>query len=69
MPEEVPLPAVATKPDYGLCRIPFGPLRGQLFMDTAPYDLRRLREWCLSRPDGAAEFAGLVHDIEIFLSL
>jgi hypothetical protein len=68
-PEESPLPPVQTKPDYGLCVIPFGPLKGQLFMDTSPYNLRRLREWCLSRPDGAAKFGNLIHDIEMFLSL
>src|SRR6516164_360239 len=40
LPEEAPLPPVPTKPDYGLCRIPWdsprkgGPKKGQLFMDT-----------------------------------
>jgi hypothetical protein len=67
--EEAPLPPVPTKPDYGLCKIPFGPLKGQLFMDTAPYELRRMREWCLTRPDGATKFRDLIHDIEMFLSL
>jgi hypothetical protein len=65
--EESPLPPATTKPDYGLCRIPFGKNKGQLFMDTSPYELRRLREWCLSTD--ANKFAGIIHDIEAFLSL
>lgn len=67
-PEEAPLPPVASKPDYGLCRIPFGPNKGTLFMDTSPYELRRIREWCQSTPELAAKFAGLIHDIEAFLN-
>jgi hypothetical protein len=69
MPEEPPLPPVPTKPDYGLCKIPFGPNRGTLFMDTSPYELRRIREWCSGSPDKATKFASLIHDIEMFLSL
>ena len=69
MPEEAPLPPVSTKPDYGLCRNPFGPNKGTLFMDTSPYELRRIREWCLASADKASKFAGLIHDIEMFLSL
>jgi hypothetical protein len=72
-PEEAPLPPVPTKPDYGLCKIPFdsprpnGPKKGDLFMDTSPYDLRRLREWCKKTPELAAKFASIIHDIESFL--
>jgi hypothetical protein len=69
LPEETPLPPVQTKPDYGLCKIPFGPNRGTLFMDTSPYELRRIREWCLESPDKARKFRDLIHDIEMFLSL
>jgi hypothetical protein len=69
MPEEAPLPPVLTKPDYGLCRIPFGPNKGTLFMDTSPYELRRIREWCLDSEDKKVKFADLVHDIEAFLNL
>ena len=65
--EEAPLPPVAAKPNYGLCVIPFGRDKGTLFMDASPYDLRRLREWCLQTD--AAKFAGLIHDIEAFLSI
>jgi len=54
LPEEA-LPPVPSKPDYGLCRIPFGKNKGELFMNVAPYELRRLREWCLSTD--AAKFA------------
>jgi hypothetical protein len=65
--EEAPLPPASTKPDYGLCRIPFGKNKGQLFMDTAPYELRRLREWCMQTD--VVKFAGIIHDIESFLSI
>src|SRR5262245_16629683 len=60
--EEPPLPPTPAKPDYGLCKIPFGPNKGALFMDTSPYELRRIREWCLSTPDKAQKFADLIHD-------
>ena len=66
---EVSLPPEPAKPDYGLCRIPFGKNKGQLFMDTSPYELRRIREWCLSTEEKALKFADLIHDIEMFLSL
>ena len=63
--EEAPLPPAPSKPDYGLSKIPFGPNKGQLFMDTRPYELRRLREWC--QKTDAAKFASIIHDIEAFL--
>jgi hypothetical protein len=67
--EEPPLPPVPTKPDYGLCKIPFGPNKGALFMDTSPYELRRIREWCLASPEKAQKFEQLIQDIEAFLNL
>jgi hypothetical protein len=66
-PEESPLPPVPTKPDYGLCKIPFGRNKGQLFMDTSPYELRRLREWCMQTD--ATKFASIIHDVEAYLGL
>jgi hypothetical protein len=69
MSEEAPLPAVPTKSDFGLCRVPFGRLKGQLFMDTSPYELRRIREWCLGSPEKTTKFSDLIHDIEMFLAL
>jgi hypothetical protein len=38
-------------------------------MDTAPYELRRIREWCLGSPEKAQKFASVIHDIEAFLNL
>lgn len=61
------LPPEASKPDYGLCKIPFGKNKGQLFMDTAPYELRNLRRWILSKPETAVRFADVVRDIEAYL--
>jgi hypothetical protein len=68
LPEEAPLPPAPTKPNYGLCVIPFGKNKGTLFMDSSPYELRRIKEWCLDSPDKAQKFASLIHDIEAFLS-
>src|SRR6516162_8862468 len=39
------LPPKMSKPDYGLCRMPFGRTKGQMFMDIAPNDLRSARRW------------------------
>jgi len=69
MSEETPLPPVPTKPDYGLCAIPFGKNKGALFMDTSPYELRRIREWCMGSEEKKAKFAGLIHDIEAYLGM
>jgi hypothetical protein len=66
LPEESLLLPAPSKPDYGLNVIPFGHNKGQLFMDVRPYDLRRLREWCVKTD--AAKFSGLIHDIDAFLN-
>ena len=65
--EQAPLPPKPSRPDYGLCRIPFGEKKGQLFMDTAPYELRNIRRWCQSKPELALKFADLISDIEAYL--
>ena len=56
------LPPKMSKPDYGLCRMPFGRTKGQLFMDIAPYDLRGARRWAMSTPELAQKFAEFIHD-------
>jgi hypothetical protein len=62
------LPPKMSKPDYGLCRMPFGPTKGQLFMDIAPYDLRSARRWAMSTPERAQKFAEFIHDAGEFLN-
>jgi hypothetical protein len=62
------LPPKMSKPDYGLCRMPFGRTKGQLFMDIAPYDLRSARGWAISTPELAQKFAEFIHDVGEFLS-
>ena len=62
------LPPKMSKPDYGLCRMPFGRTKGQLFMDIAPYDLRNARRWAMSTPDLAQKFAEFIHDAGEFLN-
>jgi len=62
------LPPKMSKPDYGLCRMPFGPTKGQLFMDIAPYDLRSARRWAMSTPELAQKFAEFIHDAGEFLN-
>ena len=61
------LPTKMSKPDYGLCRMPFGPTRGQMFMDLSPYELRNARRWAMSKPELAQKFAEFIHDVEEFL--
>jgi hypothetical protein len=68
LPEEVPLPPVPVKPNYGLCTIPFGKNKGTLFMDSSPYELRRIKEWCEETPEKKQKFTQLIHDIEAFLN-
>lgn len=68
LPEEVPLPPAPVTPNYGLCVVPFGRNKGTLFMDASPYELRRIREWCMGSPEKAGKFASLIRDIEAFLS-
>jgi hypothetical protein len=48
--EQAPPPRMS-RPDYGLCRMPFGKTKGQLFMDLPPYDLRSAKRWAMSTPD------------------
>jgi hypothetical protein len=67
LPEEAPLPPVPTKPDYGLCRIPFGDHKGQLFMDSTPFELRSIWRWCHKDEGLEHKFRDLIHDIEMFL--
>ena len=62
------LPPKMSKPDYGLCRMPFGRTKGQLFMDIAPYDLRNARRWAMSTPELAQKFAEFIHDAGEFLN-
>ena len=62
------LPPKMSKPDYGLCRMPFGRTKGQLFMDIAPYDLRSARRWARSTPELAQKFAEFIHDVGKFLN-
>ena len=62
------LPPKMSKPDYGLCRMPFGRTKGQLFMDIAPYDLRSARRWAMSTPELTQKFAEFIHDVGKFLN-
>jgi len=61
------LPPKMSKPDYGLCRMPFGRTKGQLFMDIAPYDLRSARRWAMGTPELAEKFAEFIYDVNEFL--
>ena len=60
-------PAKMSKPDYGLCRMPFGRTKGQLFMDIPPHNLRSARRWAMSTPELAQKFAEFIHDVDEFL--
>lgn len=62
------VPPQMSKPDYGLCRMPFGKSKGQLFMDLSPYDLRSAQRWALSTSELAQKFAEFIHDVDQFLN-
>jgi hypothetical protein len=64
------IPAKVWRPDYGLCTMPFGPTKGQRFMDISPYELRKVLAWLHRDPDHESKerkFADLIHDINEFL--
>jgi hypothetical protein len=60
------LPPKMSRPDYGLCKMPFGKSKGQLFMDLAPYDLRSARRWAMHTPELARKIAEFIHDVDKF---
>ena len=62
------LPPKTSKPDYGLCRMPFGKTKGQLFMDIPPYELRNARRWAMSSSELQQKFADFIHDVGEFLN-
>jgi hypothetical protein len=61
-------PAKMSKPDYRLCRMPFGKTKGQSFMDFRPDDLRGAIRWAKRTPELAKKFAEFIHDGEAFLN-
>jgi hypothetical protein len=61
-------PPKTSKPDYGLCRMPFGPRKGELFMDLSPYELRSARRWAMRTPELERKFADFIHDAGEFLN-
>src|SRR5262245_46223585 len=67
-PDSEDSPPKMSKPDYGLCRMPFGKTKGQLFMDLAPYELRSARRWAMSTPELQQKFADFIHDVGQFLN-
>jgi hypothetical protein len=62
------LPPKMSRSDYGLCRMPFGKTKGQLFMDLSPSDLRSARRWAMRTPELAQKFRQFIHDVDAFLS-
>jgi hypothetical protein len=66
--QDLSLPAKKSNPDYGLCRMPFGRSKGQLFMDLAPYELRSARRWALRTPELQRKFADFIWDVDQFLN-
>src|SRR6516162_4102728 len=57
-----------SKPDFGLCPMPFGPNKDQLFMDISPHELRNAQRWAMKTPQLAQKFARFIEDVERFLS-
>ncbi len=55
------------RPNYGLCRMPFGKTKGQCFADLSPAELRSARNWALRSPQLAHKFSDFIHDVNAFL--
>jgi hypothetical protein len=62
-------PLKMSRPDYGLCKMPFGPNKGRRFMDLAPHDLRFAMRWAMKTPQLAQKFADFIHDAGAFLDI
>jgi hypothetical protein len=60
------VPPKMSKPDYGLCKMPFGKTKGQLFMDLPPYDLRNAQRWAKSTPELEKKFSQFIADVDEF---
>jgi hypothetical protein len=63
------LPAPRTRPDYGLCTMPWGKHRGEQFKDIAPSYFRYIIGW-IEDPHGdrLPRMAGLLSDIKAWLA-
>ena len=57
-----------SRPDFGLCQMPFGPNKGQLFMDISPHELRSAQRWAMKTPQLAQKFSQFIHDVDQFLN-
>ena len=57
-----------SKPDYGLCQMPFGAHKGELFMDISPHELRSAQRWAMKTPQLAQKFARFIENVERFLN-
>ena len=57
-----------SKPDFGLCRMPFGPNKGELFMNIAPSELRSAQHWAMKTSQLAQKFARFIEDVDRFLN-
>jgi hypothetical protein len=60
--------STSAKPDFGLCRMPFGSNKGALFMDLSPDELRSAQRWAMKTPQLAQKFALFIENVNRFLN-
>ena len=57
-----------TRPDFGLCKMPFGSDKGALFMDLSPDKLRSAQRRATKTPQLRQKFAQFIENVNRFLN-
>lgn len=61
-------PPIYSRPDFGICKFPWGKHKGELFRDISPSYLLWAIDWITESPERAAKWAKLVDEIQGFLN-
>ncbi len=61
-------PPIYSRPDYGLCSMPWGKHKGSLFKDIPPAYLLWALDWISETPDKAEKWETLATQIQGFLA-
>ena len=57
-----------SRPDFGLCKMPFGSDKDALFMDLSPDELRSAQRWAMKTPQLRQKFAQFIENVSRFLN-
>lgn len=61
-------PAIYCRPDFGLCAMPWGKHKGELFKDISPGYLQWAFDWINSDMERSIKMSALASDIQSFLA-